>query len=474
MSDAPRRSLRNMGNTGQGTAFHELVFLPTFVPELARPYHVPGENLALNPHMPQGDNLGMDTQTDASSSAAASDAGASENTTEEIAQPRLFYVHVTLEWAERVKSGRNARPKKVHESKLVSTPVDVLSTSRVAFIPLALGAHGYEDVYIAGVASGPAMRVFWTGSPGGKGGATVVLYDSDWKVIMQKLKATSKKLDTISVVFDLEGMEGFKQRSKRIHSPDPYETELSYGTHVPNTANYTPAQLAVAATIDEIKAAHSCKEHGTCFINAERRHLEMNRFRLSMWAQAVLAGQCAAADAPPKELVTKWTGVNTAESTSKPRGRTGPFPAQSSAMGSAASDTTNLILTTMVPVMAMMAQNMANNVSTPTAGIPPVPRAPPSPVQASSPPPPVEDDLDVFFDAFCRAKNIPSGHMDAARAHLRDAFYTPDILSEQSVTSERLQELTGLPEGSVLQLRKFARQWSGKIEGKRARRGIPF
>jgi hypothetical protein len=44
MSGSPR-SLSNMRNFGQGTAFHELVVLPTFAPELSRPYQVPRQNI---------------------------------------------------------------------------------------------------------------------------------------------------------------------------------------------------------------------------------------------------------------------------------------------------------------------------------------------------------------------------------------------------------------------------------------------
>jgi hypothetical protein len=54
MSDLPRRSVRNPGNPGQGTAFHELVVVPTFTPELARPYQVLGGDLIIHPQVPQG------------------------------------------------------------------------------------------------------------------------------------------------------------------------------------------------------------------------------------------------------------------------------------------------------------------------------------------------------------------------------------------------------------------------------------
>ncbi|KAJ7083225.1 hypothetical protein C8R44DRAFT_894560 [Mycena epipterygia] len=456
------RSFKNPTNPAQGTAFFELVVAPTFMPDLARPFHVPGSDLVIDPAVEGGSPVvNTSTQSDATSSHAAD---LNEH------PEQLIYVHVTLDWTERQqKSARaNARPKKQHESKLVSSTVDVLSTSRVAFIPITLSAHNYENMYVAGVAGGPAMRISWSGSPGGKAGAAVVLHDEDWSILVQKLGTAlkaSKKLDTICVAFDLDGMEGFKQRGPK-RTPDLYETELSYGSRVPNTDNCTPAQIALGAAMDDIKAAHFCAEHGTCFINGDCQHVEINRFRLSSWGQAVLSGQCVAGSSPLKELLAAWTG-STSASTTKPRGRTGPYPAPQPATTSAA----DLLLTTMVPVMAMMAQNMASNIPARAPIVPPSAR---SPVQASSPPPAIEDDLDIFMDAFRRAKNIPQTLIDNAKEHLRDARYTPDIICEASVVTERLSELTGLAEGEVHQLRKFARQWSGKMEGKRARRGIEF
>ncbi|KAJ6629679.1 hypothetical protein B0H10DRAFT_1939655 [Mycena sp. CBHHK59/15] len=114
-----------------------------------------------------------------------------------------------------------------------------------------------------------------------------------------------------------------------------------------------------------------------------------------------------------------------------------------------------------------MAQNMASNIPQAAIPAPAILPAPNSPMQASSPPPAVEDELDVFMDAFCHAKNIPDVTINKAKDQLRESRFTPDILCESSVTTERLQELTGLAEGEVHQLKKFACQWTGKVEGKR-------
>ncbi|KAJ7631602.1 hypothetical protein DFH06DRAFT_1005013, partial [Mycena polygramma] len=234
---------------------------------------------------------------------------------------------------------------------------------------------------------------------------------------------------------------------------------------VPNTSNFTPAQIALGAAIDDIKAAHSCDEHGVCFINAELQHREMNRFRLNLWGEA-LSGKCTAGDPPPKQLLDAWTGGSTSKP--KARGRTGPFPAVQP-VATSSNDTANLLLATIAPVMSMMAQNMGGYPRPPSSYVPVAPR---SPERASSPPPAVEDELDTFMEAFRVAKKITGPIIAGALAKLRAGQYSPDVLCEPSVTTERLTELTGLAEGQVHALKKFAREWSGKIEGKRARRGI--
>jgi len=48
----------------------------------------------------------------------------------------------------------------------------------------------------------------------------------------------------------------------------------------------------------------------------------------------------------------------------------------------------------------------------------------------------------------------------------------PDIIGESFVEFGRLKELTGLVEGEVYSLKKFAVEWSGKIASKRARRSV--
>ena len=85
----------------------------------------------------------------------------------------------------------------------------------------------------------------------------------------------------------------------------------------------------------------------------------------------------------------------------------------------------------------------------------------------SSPPPAVEDELAACLKAFGASRAIAGESLDKAVDGLDEVCYTPDIMGE--VMAERLQALTGLPEGHAIALRKFAREWCGKINAKRAR-----
>jgi len=74
-----------------------------------------------------------------------------------------FFVLVTLDWIERVKTARSSHPKKHSESKNASDVIKILSLSRVQFVVAALAAHGYQNTYIPGPTSGPGMQISWAG-----------------------------------------------------------------------------------------------------------------------------------------------------------------------------------------------------------------------------------------------------------------------------------------------------------------------
>jgi len=131
-----------------------------------------------------------------------------------------------------------------------------------------------------------------------------------------------------------------------------------------------------------------------------------------------------------------------------------------------------MMMATVFPVMTMMAQNLTESMAKKSKASRAHASPLSSPVRASSPPPPISDELDQFLDAFSRAKEIPQDRLSIARERLHEARYMPDVIGEPFVDFARLKELTDLAEGEVYSLKKFATEWSGRVASKRARRKL--
>jgi len=103
--------------------------------------------------------------------------------------------------------------------------------------------------------------------------------------------------------------------------------------------------------------------------------------------------------------------------------------------------------------------------SSPSLSTPPLPfqRAP------SSPPPDVEHELVACMTSFGRSKVLADTAINAAIEKLSALGYTPDVLAGTDTNNKRIEEVSGLPEGTVCALRGFARKWCGKVTAKRAR-----
>ena len=90
---------------------------------------------------------------------------------------------------------------------------------------------------------------------------------------------------------------------------------------------------------------------------------------------------------------------------------------------------------------------------------------------SSSPPPDVEHELEACLTSFGRAKALADGAINTAIENLSALGYTPEVLADTDITNDRVGVVSGLPEGTVSALQKFARRWCGKIDAKRARMG---
>jgi hypothetical protein len=214
----------------------------------------------------------------------------------------------------------------------------------------------------------------------------------------------------------------------------------------------------------------------------------MTRFRLNSWGTALvrpiiisvfillmslkLTDNFDAADGPPEELLAEWNGTPKVPHAPKPRGLRGPTSAASasvSASGTDVADFGSALLTCATPWLKSIASAAVASL------VPPAPEFsrnlhPPTrdTERLSSPPPAIEDELAVCMKAFAASRVISVDLLDKAVDGLDEVCYTPDIMGD--VTAERLQSLTGFPEGHAIALRKFARDWCGKIDAKRARR----
>jgi hypothetical protein len=155
--------------------------------------------------------------------------------------------------------------------------------------------------------------------------------------------------------------------------------------------------------------------------------------------------------------------VSTA-SLGKPRGRTGPNPVSAPSSSPSVHDPSTLLLAS---VASIVSQNMQQpKTSHKRRYFSPTP--PSSPVHPSSPPQP--DELENFLDAFSKRHHIKEDVLKTAQTALQNAHFMPDILTENTVTIDRLKELTSLSEGEVHALKKFARRWcSSKLSSKRVK-----
>lgn len=159
---------------------------------------------------------------------------------------------------------------------------------------------------------------------------------------------------------------------------------------------------------------------------------------------------------PPPEMLESWRGSSSSSKTSPPskaRGRTGPRSRESP---STSADNT---------LASALVSALVGNRKRHLEYDPP---SSPTPHRDSSPPPAIEDELDRFLMAFASAKKVNLDTIHSAKAGLSSEGYSPDSVVEAS--SSRLQELTKLSEGASLSLKKFAKDWTGRMDAKRARR----
>lgn len=95
-------------------------------------------------------------------------------------------------------------------------------------------------------------------------------------------------------------------------------------------------------------------------------------------------------------------------------------------------------------------------------------REPPA-KRPASPLPDVQDWLELCLRSFGEDRGLTEDVVTATIATLDEVGYTPKELGDDRLNIGRIHELTRLPEGVILGMRNFAREWVQRQSAKRAR-----
>ena len=71
--------------------------------------------------------------------------------------------------------------------------------------------------------------------------------------------------------------------------------------------------------------------------------------------------------------------------------------------------------------------------------------------------------------AFGKSRALADGVVNSATENLSVLGYTPDVLADNDINNEQVEQVSGLPEGTVSALCKFSRGWCVQLEAKKAR-----
>ncbi|TFK80000.1 hypothetical protein K466DRAFT_504633 [Polyporus arcularius HHB13444] len=363
--------------------------------------------------------------------------------------------------------------KKAKEKHVKSDHIRLDIASRAEFIQAALAIHELDEQYRAGAHSGPAMKVWWTGS-GGKSDAPTIDNDHDFEVTRTEIMKRNKTSTKVNIEFDLDGMEGYRVR-KRVMSPSSARAHKLILSGIrsrgPRLDLFSEEEQLDGTMILQLKAKWPCARHqgehgepGHCYVDASGEHLGLNSRKLKLWAAAIRA-----ADA------TKHHPPNTVEfdclrdgrlNTAKARGRTGPNPPAASS-----SDMSSLVMAALLPLITNQLTAAAQG-AVPLAAAQPAVSAPSTPRRRQaqppavpvSPSPAVGTELHTCIGDFLKAKGIDVSDAEPA---LADLELTPDIVNEVPIA--RLCDVMSCVEGRGRKFQVFCRDWAARVEDKRQR-----
>ncbi|KAI1785072.1 hypothetical protein LXA43DRAFT_900555, partial [Ganoderma leucocontextum] len=209
-------------------------------------------------------------------------------------------VSVTITYSTPAPAnGRSSRAqKKTKSEKVVKSDHIVLDgTSPVNFIQAALAVHELQEQYRAGTYSGPPIKIWWTGSSGGKSGASTIDNDREFQVTRTEILRKHKDSCKVNVEFDLDNMDGFRVRKRplSIVAGQDDDDELHRGDKVPRLELFSEEDQLHGRIIVQLKALWACESHlgehgetGYCYVDPSGQHLGLNNRRFKLWSSAIV------------------------------------------------------------------------------------------------------------------------------------------------------------------------------------------
>ncbi|KAG1852273.1 hypothetical protein DFJ58DRAFT_661317 [Suillus subalutaceus] len=341
------------------------------------------------------------------------------------------------------------------KAKLISSDTIVLEDiSRAVFITRFLAIHELEDKFAVGAISGPPFRMYWTGSVGGKAGATTINNIHQFSVALAALLKKNKTVCQVEIEFNIDEMDGFRIRTRPIlalNNSQEGEDELEYCpfvnvVYVPHIEAFSDKTQLHGAIIIQLKAKWLCAEHqgesggiGYCYVSSTGEHVGLNSHHLKIWATA-MAAYDAMKNEPPNTV--DFDGVCDGQlRTSKPRDRN-----TSHTEGNASSEAASLIMAIM-PLITGMSQKHLRS-----------PSLTRSTCHASiqlSPLPASGSELHACLCDFTEATDIDLASCEDSLVVME---FTPDIIPDIPVA--RLCEIMGVVEGHLRKLQMFCKDWN--------------
>jgi len=132
-------------------------------------------------------------------------------------------------------NSRNGKATLKRQTVPKMTYIVLEGTDRVTFIREFFKAHTLHEDYSPGVHNGPPFKLWWTGrycllhcwvlffsdclnSAGGKTGAISIENDAEFVMARTAILQKNKTTCSVGVEFDLENMDGYRVRAKKVRA----------------------------------------------------------------------------------------------------------------------------------------------------------------------------------------------------------------------------------------------------------------